>query len=167
MTINEVEAIRAQSKAGKSGPWVSHFDEMAKKTVIRRLFKYLPVSIEMQTAIGLDEQTDAGVHQHNEAVISGDYMVMDDEEPEEEPANKTESVKNKLRQSAPAETESPATEEETGEITYAFVAEKINTATTQDDLELAADLINAIKDKGQKDELIKLAGQKRKEVEAA
>ena len=44
MSRAEIEKIRSASKAGNSGPWSSHWDEMAKKTVIRRLFKYLPVS---------------------------------------------------------------------------------------------------------------------------
>ena len=41
---------------------------MARKTVIRRLFKYLPVSIEMNHAIGLDEQWERA-EQDNEDVI--------------------------------------------------------------------------------------------------
>jgi hypothetical protein len=36
---------------------------MARKTVIRRLFKYLPVSIELQRAVMLDERGDAGLAQ--------------------------------------------------------------------------------------------------------
>lgn len=65
MSRAEIEKVRAQSKAGQSVPWVSHFDEMAKKTVIRRLFKYLPVSIEIARAVGLDEQAEAGLPQDN------------------------------------------------------------------------------------------------------
>lgn len=61
MTRGEVDEIRKQSKAGTSGPWKDHYDEMAKKTVIRRLFKYLPVSIELATASMVDEQADRGV----------------------------------------------------------------------------------------------------------
>jgi len=60
MSKTEVEEIRKISKAANNGPWVTHFGEMAKKTVIRRLFKYLPVSVEMQTAVGLDEQAHTG-----------------------------------------------------------------------------------------------------------
>lgn len=73
MSRAEIEKIRARSKAGANGPWVSDFEEMAKKTVLRRLFKYLPVSIEMQRAVGLDEQAAAGIDQGNGLVIDGNY----------------------------------------------------------------------------------------------
>lgn len=60
MSRAEIEEIRSQSKAGTRGPWVTHFEEMAKKTVIRRLFKMLPVSIEAARAVEIDEKTDRG-----------------------------------------------------------------------------------------------------------
>ena len=44
MTKFEVDAIRARSRAGNSGPWVTDYDEMAKKTAFRRLSKWLPLS---------------------------------------------------------------------------------------------------------------------------
>jgi recombination protein RecT len=73
MSRAEIEGIRAQSKAKDNGPWVTHFDEMSKKTVIRRLFKYLPVSIEIQRAVGLDEQAEAGIAQDNPLVVDGEF----------------------------------------------------------------------------------------------
>lgn len=42
MDVSEVEAIRAISRAKNSGPWVSQWGEMARKTVARRLWKTLP-----------------------------------------------------------------------------------------------------------------------------
>ena len=69
MSRAEIEAVRSQSKAGTKGPWVTHWDEMAKKTVIRRLFKLLPVSIEAQRAVEVDEKTDRG-----EAVSASDVI---------------------------------------------------------------------------------------------
>jgi recombination protein RecT len=36
------------------GPWVDHFDAMARKTVIRALLNYLPVSVEMRQAVHQD-----------------------------------------------------------------------------------------------------------------
>ena len=32
----------------KYSPWVNWYDEMAKKTVLRTMWKYLPISIEIQ-----------------------------------------------------------------------------------------------------------------------
>lgn len=57
MTIDDVEAVRKRSKASDNGPWLTDFDAMAKKTVIRRAFPYLPVSVEAQTAAASDETT--------------------------------------------------------------------------------------------------------------
>jgi len=54
MTVDEVDAIRSRSRAGNSGPWVTDFDEMAKKTVFRRLSKWLPISSEYRDALEKD-----------------------------------------------------------------------------------------------------------------
>ncbi len=54
MTLAEVEAIRKRSKAGQSGPWVTDFDEMARKTVIRRHSKRLTLSPEFIAALAAD-----------------------------------------------------------------------------------------------------------------
>jgi recombination protein RecT len=39
----------------KDTPWASHFDAMAKKTVLIQLMKLLPKSIEIQRALAMDE----------------------------------------------------------------------------------------------------------------
>jgi recombination protein RecT len=44
MDAGEIEAIRRSSKMGNAGPWMDFPDEMAKKTVIRRLFKTIPTT---------------------------------------------------------------------------------------------------------------------------
>jgi recombination protein RecT len=88
MTREDVEKIKAKAKAGKFGPWVDHFEEMAKKTAIRRLFKLLPVSTEMERAVMADELHEAEVPQDNALVLdSTDYKVTEltDEEPAREP----------------------------------------------------------------------------------
>jgi recombination protein RecT len=54
MTRDEVDGIRKRSKAGNSGPWVSDFDEMGKKTVFRRASKWLPLSPEIRDAMEKD-----------------------------------------------------------------------------------------------------------------
>lgn len=56
MTKEEVDGIRARSKASGSGPWVTDYNEMARKTAVRRLAKYLPQAKDLVTAAGLEEQ---------------------------------------------------------------------------------------------------------------
>ena len=65
MSRREIEAARAQSRAATSGPWQTHYEAMALKTVIRRLFKYLPISIELATAVEQDERAELGLPQDN------------------------------------------------------------------------------------------------------
>lgn len=57
MTVDEVESIRNRSKAKDRGPWVTDYEAMALKTVIRRAAKYLPLSTEAQIAVAADEMT--------------------------------------------------------------------------------------------------------------
>ena len=58
MTRREIDGIRERSKAKDSGPWVSDYPEMARKTVVRRLCKYLPLTIELADAFGADQEFD-------------------------------------------------------------------------------------------------------------
>lgn len=55
MTIAEVQAVRARSKAKDSGPWITDFNEMARKTVLRRHSKALPVSTDLDDLIRRDD----------------------------------------------------------------------------------------------------------------
>jgi recombination protein RecT len=45
---------RFASSTGKDSPWVEHFDAMARKTVIRALLNYLPVSVELREQVHAD-----------------------------------------------------------------------------------------------------------------
>jgi recombination protein RecT len=77
MSKPDVDKIRARSKSGNSGPWVTDYEEMAKKTVLRKLFKYLPVSIEkLQQATAIDEQADFGTQDTRD--ILKDYASSED-----------------------------------------------------------------------------------------
>lgn len=61
MSKKQVDAIRARSKSKDSGPWVSDYEPMALKTVIRRLVKYLPLSDwDLSRAIEADDRFDLG-----------------------------------------------------------------------------------------------------------
>lgn len=54
LTLEEVEAIRMRSRASASGPWVTDFDEMGKKTAFRRLSKWIQLSPEFREALEHD-----------------------------------------------------------------------------------------------------------------
>lgn len=105
MSRAEVEKIRKRSKAGNSGPWVTDFDEMAKKTVIRRLFKYLPVSIEAAHAAVVDErQEQEGAGMEMSDFLEGEYIEKGGEIPDIKPTKEGSSHE-------PALAEEPAQQE--------------------------------------------------------
>lgn len=49
MSKVDVDAIRDRSPSGKDGPWVTDYEEMAKKTVLKRALKLAPLSAEKTT----------------------------------------------------------------------------------------------------------------------
>ena len=83
MPIKDVHAIRDSSqgwstavkyKTTERNPWHTHFIEMGRKTAIRRLAKYLPLSIEFQTAVALDDKATMGQEQVFD--LSGDEYSL-------------------------------------------------------------------------------------------
>jgi len=108
MSRKEIEKIRNESqgyktavKYGSPNPWISHFEEMAKKTVLRRLFKWLPISIELATAINQDEAVDIGMPQDNPLTIDQETGEITGGAPEQQQALNNE----------PSEALQPATNE--------------------------------------------------------
>lgn len=81
MSLHQVlEIMKATQSKGKYGPWLDHFTEMGRKTVIRRLAKYLPLSIEFQTAVALDSMAEGGKDQHTDS-LDGDFSLVSDDAP--------------------------------------------------------------------------------------
>lgn len=100
MSRKDVDIIRSQSKSKNNGPWVTHYEEMAKKTVLRKLFKWLPCSVEMQKAVSLDELQEAGM-QNIKASASEefdiDFVDENGETPSTQPSRKHDKLMNKLK----------------------------------------------------------------------
>lgn len=44
-----------------TGPWVEHFDAMARKTVIRQLLNYLPATVELRQAAAIEAEASEGM----------------------------------------------------------------------------------------------------------
>lgn len=54
LSYDEIEGIRKRSRSGTSGPWVTDWAQMARKTSFRRLQKWLPLSPEIQDKLDKD-----------------------------------------------------------------------------------------------------------------
>ena len=57
LSRDEIEGVRKRSRAGGSGPWVTDWNEMAKKTAFRRCSKWLPLSAEIADAFDRDDDS--------------------------------------------------------------------------------------------------------------
>jgi hypothetical protein len=59
MTRAQVDTIKGSTQSkGKWGPWKDHYEEMARKTVVRRIAKYLPLTPELADAFALEDEAD-------------------------------------------------------------------------------------------------------------
>lgn len=56
MSVADVEKIRSLSKSKEGTAWKEHWGEMAKKTVIRRISKLLPMSTDLEQVITRDDE---------------------------------------------------------------------------------------------------------------
>ncbi|MEC3905277.1 recombinase RecT [Leclercia adecarboxylata] len=60
MSLAEIEEIRKVSKAGTSakGPWVNFWSEMARKTIVKRAYKYWPRADRLDSAVDMLNETE-------------------------------------------------------------------------------------------------------------
>lgn len=75
LTRVDVERYRRRSMAANNGPWKTDYEAMALKTVIRRLFRWLPKSAEMATAVAVDEAPETGQSQLALAAADPDVLA--------------------------------------------------------------------------------------------
>lgn len=79
MTVAQVNAIRAKSQAANGPAWTDNYEEMAKKTALRRLAKLLPLSTTANNAFRLSE-----LHEELDRpgrVIEGQVIADEEETP--------------------------------------------------------------------------------------
>lgn len=107
MSVGDVEKVRGASRAGKSGPWVQWWDEMARKTVIRRIAKRLPSSADLDSVIESDNEASGFVQIERRDSI--------DVSPASTPAEEKKTPLSRLKKSM-GQSEAPALDLETGEI---------------------------------------------------
>jgi recombination protein RecT len=56
LSVADVEAIRARSRTAKDGPWVTDWPAMARKSAVRQLAKWLPMTTTLNRAIAAEGQ---------------------------------------------------------------------------------------------------------------
>src|SRR5690606_34814355 len=112
MSRKQVDKIREGSQSKNHGPWVTHYDEMAKKTVLRKLFKWLPCSVEMQKAVSLDEQQEQG-RQDIKSAASEEFDMSFTIEGESTESTKQDDLMNILKNNKAM---SKSVDPETGEV---------------------------------------------------
>lgn len=101
MTKEEIEAHGKKfSKTYGNGPWKTDFEAMAHKTVVKKMLKWLPVSVEFLEMANKDEKTfkvaDEKTGETEEIIVLEDGMVVNGETGEviEEPKDNGKNIDN-------------------------------------------------------------------------
>ncbi|EPP1043802.1 recombinase RecT [Cronobacter sakazakii] len=77
MSLAEIKAVEATSKA-KNGPWKTFWEEMARKTIVKRAHKYWPKTPRLDNAIHLLND-DEGMHQEPVMAYHSEEQIREDE----------------------------------------------------------------------------------------
>ena len=83
----EVERLRQRNGNKSFSIWQTDYEEMAKKTAIRRLFKLLPVSIELAKAITLGDAENG----RQEFTMDGEFIEIQPEQEDQDENNRKEN----------------------------------------------------------------------------
>lgn len=89
MSVDDVKAhMNKFSKAAGRGfsPWSTNFDEMAKKTVLKKCLKYAPIKTDFVRAVATDETIKTTITE--DMASQPDETIIDVDAPEAKPAEK-------------------------------------------------------------------------------
>ncbi len=111
MAVDEVIKIRNGSSGWqnavkynktKDSPWENHFIEMAKKTVIRRIAKYLPMSVQKASLVEdlIDSNQKFSVDAFGEVIV-GEIVEGEPNAESKSKKNASESLKDKISSKEP------------------------------------------------------------------
>lgn len=108
MTVDQIEKVRNVSRAKDNGPWKDWWDQMAIKTVIKRLAKMLPSSADVDSVIASDNEA-SGIDWQKRAQAEA---TITQPQPEAAPMSRLKTAIGVEPISAPGDTTNePAAEE--------------------------------------------------------
>lgn len=86
MSIDDVKAHgKKYSKTFNNGPWQTNFEEMAKKTVLKKALKYAPLKTEFVRQVSEDESIKTTISK-DMSEVHDEFMDVEYEEHVEDPA---------------------------------------------------------------------------------
>lgn len=94
-----------EHKPKLDSPWWAHTEAMCAKTAVRRIAKWLPMSIELADAVALDDKADTGEPQNMGGVLDGEYSLVDPEQPQGSADPEPEDARPETKKEAPGDTE--------------------------------------------------------------
>jgi recombination protein RecT len=95
MTKQQIDSIRARSRAGSEGPWVTDYEQMCRKTVLRRILNYAPSSTELRTALTAEDRFEESDNPDLSDIVP--MPILDDEQVEP-PMSKSDEVAQRLQE---------------------------------------------------------------------
>lgn len=92
LPIQKIEERRKRSKSPNDGPWVSDYEAMCLKTVVRDAYKWLPMSAEDMRLLAQDETVKRDLNDVDSEPYYGDDIVVDGQVVDEPEQNSDSEV---------------------------------------------------------------------------
>ena len=127
MNLEEIEQVRKVSRAANNGPWVAWWSEMARKTVMRRLSKRLPMSTDIEEELFSRDETMRHAHPQPQMIEA---------EPSPPPMSRLDALEHHIDAGREEEAQAEEVIEEQ--------AEELEAEIDSPDQAMAAELIAAI-----------------------
>jgi len=93
MSLADIDKVRAASRSGSKGPWADWWEQMALKSVLRRLMKRLPSSTDIERVFSNDETMKPRADYYEFPAVQ--QIEHDEPEPEPQPTSALKQLEEK------------------------------------------------------------------------